>query len=82
MWYGWLENIRDWCVSRQLWWGHRIPAYYVVGGQGDSFVVARTEEEAYAKAREQYGPDVALVQDEDVLDTWFRCGSHLCGMLL
>jgi len=71
VWYSWLENIRDWCVSRQLWWGHRIPAYSVVGAQ-DKYVVARSEDEAYMQARAKFGADVKLVQDEDVLDTWFR----------
>jgi len=66
----WMENIRDWCISRQLWWGHRIPAYYYK----DDVFVAVTEEEALAKARAKHGPmlDVSdLRQDEDVLDTWF-----------
>ena len=71
IWYGWLENIRPWCVSRQLWWGHRIPAYSVVGSP-EKFFVARSEQEAYAQARAQLGPDVKLEQEEDVLDTWFR----------
>ena len=62
-WFNWLENIQPWCVSRQLWWGHRIPAWYAENG--DVFV-AETEEEA----REQAGGS-ALRQDEDVLDTWF-----------
>lgn len=60
----WLENIQDWCISRQLWWGHRIPAWYDEAG---NVYVARTEAEAQAKA----GVGVALTQDEDVLDTWF-----------
>jgi len=71
IWYGWLDNIRDWCVSRQLWWGHRIPAYSVVGSPNE-YIVARTEEDAYVQARSKYCKDVQLVQDEDVLDTWFR----------
>ena len=65
----WMENIRDWCISRQLWWGHRIPAYYY-GGQ---IFVAETAESAFEQARLQF-PDINkgdLVQDEDVLDTWF-----------
>ena len=68
----WLENIQDWCISRQLWWGHRIPAYYY--GEGDNdFVVAETREEAL-KLAQQKNPaitDAELRQDEDALDTWF-----------
>jgi valyl-tRNA synthetase len=62
--FNWMENIQPWCVSRQLWWGHRIPAWY--DGDGNVFV-AETEEEAQAQA----GRGVALTRDEDVLDTWF-----------
>lgn len=71
VYYNWLENIRDWCISRQLWWGHRIPVWY--GPDGDQFC-ARTEEEAYQKARQKYGEEVKLEQDPDVLDTWFSSG--------
>jgi len=66
----WLENIKDWCISRQLWWGHRIPAYYLPDG---TYVVAETAEEALALARKKQ-PDLTaadLHQDEDALDTWF-----------
>lgn len=66
----WMENIRDWCISRQLWWGHRIPAYYL----GEEVFVAPTLEKAVAKATEKLGRPVRedeLRQDEDVLDTWF-----------
>lgn len=66
----WMENIRDWCISRQIWWGHRIPVWYVNGSESD-FVVARTEAEAVQKARERFGDDVHIEQDPDVLDTWF-----------
>ena len=68
----WLENIQDWCISRQLWWGHRIPAYYY---DEEKFVVAETAEEALALAREESGNASLqlsdLRQDEDALDTWF-----------
>jgi valyl-tRNA synthetase len=65
----WLENVKDWCISRQLWWGQRIPAWYDKEGR---FVVAENLEEAKQKFNEQYGlPEVWLTQDEDVLDTWF-----------
>eukprot|EP01116_Phalansterium_solitarium_P015740 TRINITY_DN3506_c0_g1_i1.p1 TRINITY_DN3506_c0_g1~~TRINITY_DN3506_c0_g1_i1.p1 ORF type:complete len:1121 (+),score=466.98 TRINITY_DN3506_c0_g1_i1:209-3364(+) len=82
-WFRWLEGIRDWCISRQLWWGHRCPAYLVSidGVKRDTFdnwVVGRTLEEAQANARAKF-PDIAadriqLHQDEDVLDTWFSSG--------
>jgi valyl-tRNA synthetase len=117
-WYHWLENIHDWCISRQLWWGHRIPVYYVTlpagtgAGSGNSgscitapstgampdnsgsykatitstsasdamsttdsstpYIVARSQEEAQIEAVRRYGPGATVVQDEDVLDTWFR----------
>ena len=65
----WMENIKDWCISRQLWWGHRIPAWYDSEGR---FVVAATEEEAKKMFNEQFSiADAQLKQDEDCLDTWF-----------
>ena len=78
----WLENIQDWCISRQLWWGHRIPAYFIsplpTSPEGEEeeerFVVALTKEEALAKAQEKFGKDITmdmLRRDEDALDTWF-----------
>jgi valyl-tRNA synthetase len=74
--FRWLDNIRDWCVSRQLWWGHRIPAYYVsIAGEEKEPVVAPSREAALAKAAELHEVDassITLRQDEDVLDTW--CG--------
>eukprot|EP00877_Chromochloris_zofingiensis_P001129 jgi/Chrzof1/11016/Cz05g20150.t1 len=90
VWFRWLENIRDWCISRQLWWGHRIPAYYITF-EGESaaasgrpgapsedvsrWVVGRTQQEAEATAAQRYpGKSFTLTQDEDVLDTWFSSG--------
>ncbi|KAF5832251.1 tRNA synthetases class I-domain-containing protein [Dunaliella salina] len=82
VWFRWLENIRDWCISRQLWWGHRIPAYYVqmegeTGQPGtlsedtQRWVVGHNREEAHALASSRYpGCKFNLLQDEDVLDTW------------
>ena len=67
----WMENVKDWCISRQLWWGHRIPAYYLPNG---GWVVAETKEEAYQKALKianEPFPIENLRQDEDCLDTWF-----------
>ena len=69
----WMENIKDWCISRQLWWGHRIPAWYFGEGAND-FVVAKTEQEALELASQKSGKEITsdtLKQDEDVLDTWF-----------
>ncbi|ASR43532.1 valine--tRNA ligase [Xanthomonas citri pv. mangiferaeindicae] len=72
----WMENIQDWCISRQLWWGHRIPAWYDAAG---NIYVARTEAEAREKAG--LGPDVALTQDSDVLETWFSSGLWPIGTM-
>ncbi len=69
--FEWLENIQPWCISRQLWWGHRIPAWY--GPDGRIFV-EKTEAEAIDSARRHYGIAVELTRDEDVLDTWFSSG--------
>jgi valyl-tRNA synthetase len=66
--FAWLENIKPWCISRQLWWGHQIPAWY--GPDNEAFV-AYNEAEAQALATAHYGKPVALKRDEDVLDTWF-----------
>lgn len=69
--FEWLRNIEPWCISRQLWWGHQIPAWY--GPDGTVFV-ATTEEEALKAAKEQFGDDIELTRDPDVLDTWFSSG--------
>jgi valyl-tRNA synthetase len=68
----WMKNIQDWCISRQLWWGHQIPAWYTDGTliQGEQFIVARNEDEARAKATAA-GYNGTLTRDEDVLDTWY-----------
>ncbi|WP_320666740.1 valine--tRNA ligase [Prochlorococcus sp. MIT 1307] len=76
----WLTDIRDWCISRQLWWGHRIPAWFVVSETDGKitdktpYVVASSEDEAFVQAHDLYGETVDLCQDEDVLDTWFSSG--------
>lgn len=68
IYFEWLRNIEPWCISRQLWWGHRIPAWY---GPNGEIYVAETEADAREQAMSDYGSEVALSQDEDVLDTWF-----------
>jgi valyl-tRNA synthetase len=71
MYRAWMENVRDWCISRQLWWGHQIPAFYLPNGE---YVVAKTKTEALEIANQKYGTELSLDdlrQDEDVLDTWF-----------
>lgn len=76
----WLVKIQDWCISRQLWWGHQIPAWYIVSKTGGEitddtpFVVAFDADEAKEKAIELYGEDIIIEQDRDVLDTWFSSG--------
>jgi valyl-tRNA synthetase len=69
--FGWLKDPQPWCISRQLWWGHRIPAWF---GPENSLFVARTAEESHRQAKAQFGKEVELHQDEDVLDTWFSSG--------
>ena len=76
----WLENINDWCISRQLWWGHQIPAWYVLEeskelvDQNTQYIVARNEEDALMQANKKFGSNIRLVRDKDVLDTWFSSG--------
>ncbi|GMH26292.1 hypothetical protein Nepgr_028135 [Nepenthes gracilis] len=68
----WLSNIKDWCISRQLWWGHRIPVWYILGKDcEEEYIVARSPDAALRKAQEKYGKGVEIYQDPDVLDTWF-----------
>ncbi|MDI5984790.1 valine--tRNA ligase [Halomonas sp. M4R5S39] len=76
MYFSWMRDLQDWCISRQLWWGHRIPAWYDEDG---NVYVARTE----AEARDKYGlaAEIELTQDEDVLDTWFSSGLWTFGTL-
>ena len=69
--FDWLRNIQPWCISRQLWWGHQIPAWY---GPDGAVFVAETEEEAAREAAAKYGKATSLVRDPDVLDTWFSSG--------
>lgn len=69
MYFSWMRDIQDWCISRQLWWGHRIPAWYDESGK-----VYVGRDEAEVRAKHNIGPDVALQQDNDVLDTWFSSG--------
>ncbi len=76
----WLTDIRDWCISRQLWWGHQIPAWFVISesnGQVTNktpYIVAESIEEAQRKAKKKFGESAKIQQDEDVLDTWFSSG--------
>ncbi|WP_445158503.1 valine--tRNA ligase [Halomonas sp. E14] len=76
MYFSWMRDLQDWCISRQLWWGHRIPAWYDEAG---NVYVARSEAEA--RKKHGLGADVALTQDEDVLDTWFSSGLWTFGTL-
>ncbi|WP_200860219.1 valine--tRNA ligase [Paramagnetospirillum caucaseum] len=66
--FEWMRNIQPWCISRQIWWGHQVPAWY---GPDGTFFVEETEAEAQAAATRHYGKDVVLTRDSDVLDTWF-----------
>jgi len=69
--FEWMNNIEPWCISRQLWWGHRIPAWYATDG---TIFVGKTLEEVQIQAFSKYGKDIELKQDPDVLDTWFSSG--------
>jgi valyl-tRNA synthetase len=69
--YAWMRNIQPWCISRQLWWGHQIPAWY---GEDGKVFVEETEEAAYAAAEKHYGKKIKLARDEDTFDTWFSSG--------
>ena len=69
--FQWMDNIEPWCISRQLWWGHQIPAWY---GPDKKIFVAINEDEAKADAKKHYNKDVELIRDPDVLDTWFSSG--------
>ena len=82
-WNHWLSNIKDWCISRQLWWGHQIPAYRVTeflkgnkqcDFENEQWVVAESFEEALKQAKKKYGENVVIERDSDVLDTWFSSG--------
>ncbi|XP_050524472.1 valine--tRNA ligase [Daktulosphaira vitifoliae] len=84
-WFYWMDNIRDWCISRQLWWGHRIPAYFItiineqqkLKDENEYWISAHNEEEALNKAIKKFNvpkENITLKQDEDVLDTWFSSG--------
>lgn len=84
-WYKWIGNLRDWCISRQLWWGHRIPAYYCfkkgakpqVNATTENWIAARSLEEAQEKAQKMLNlplEEIEIEQDGDVLDTWFSSG--------
>jgi valyl-tRNA synthetase len=68
IYYNWLENIRDWTISRQIWWGHRIPAYYTPNGE---LIVAKSLEDAKKQCVEKFGSEMELREETDVLDTWF-----------
>ncbi|XP_034400529.1 valine--tRNA ligase, mitochondrial isoform X2 [Cyclopterus lumpus] len=88
-WKNWLSNISDWCISRQLWWGHQIPAYQVefpnsTAKQEEQWVWGQSEDEARQRAAVKYGvkpEDITLTQDPDVLDTWFSSGLFPFAML-
>ncbi|XP_073973924.1 valine--tRNA ligase, mitochondrial-like isoform X2 [Rhodnius prolixus] len=72
VWFKWMENIEDWCISRQIWWGHKIPFYHCTYGMDSEWFCASSKEEAYFKAQNKFkSTDVTVEEDSDVLDTWF-----------
>ncbi len=76
IWQRWLEGIHDWCISRQLWWGHQIPAYRMITKDGEKWIIAETKELAIEQAEKMTTESYTLEQDEDVLDTWFSSGIY------
>ncbi|CAH1395954.1 unnamed protein product [Nezara viridula] len=73
-WFNWLKNIQDWCISRQLWWGHQLPFYYCEGSNDNVWIAAENEEEALKKSKYYVSGPVIAHRDPDVLDTWFSSG--------
>ncbi|KAF6198834.1 hypothetical protein GE061_006857 [Apolygus lucorum] len=74
MWFSWLGNIKDWCISRQLWWGHQVPFYHCTDGLAETWVAADSVEQALVAASATLSGKISVVRDKDVLDTWFSSG--------